>query len=137
MKPADSESHIFGSGLDGYPWWRGMERIGWKVPEEFPFDAPDDWVWRVTVDVDHEADDHGRVTTVDVDHEKVMGVFRRVGAAGIDPQQGDSFMHGVSRSTVKQCGLAVIDPDNDHLGFDAASADEVLQLVVFGAVLYG
>lgn len=38
--PADSETHIFGSGALQFSWWLRAIHPSWDYSKDFPFDAP-------------------------------------------------------------------------------------------------
>jgi hypothetical protein len=117
--PQDTQIVIFGSGLEFYSWWRGMS-ASWdlRAPE-----APDDWCWTVKV----SEPNGGGVRTALVTHSVLMGAMRTIAQGG-----GRRFVTEECRS---QCRAFLDDPEESD--FDAALADEVLQVATLGEVVYG
>lgn len=116
--PKDTYDHMFGSGALSYSWWldtktTGVEGGTWKV-------SPD---WSVEVTADDGND--GR-TTVTVNHAEVMKAARKV----LDTPPKYS-----SDALAQECRHLIF--NNDETDFDANSADELLQFIVLGEIVFG
>lgn len=118
--PQQTEDFIFGSGMN-YPWWRRF--VPDFLRDEVTCDAPDDWAFEV-VARDPEYDDDDRTVIVTVDHDRIM-----VAALAIytDPEYRKSLRD--------QCWLLRSNPDEADV--DSVDADAILQVAVFGKVIYG
>jgi hypothetical protein len=112
----DTFDHIFGTGFDTYSWW-GQVRTDWDMRNA----APDGWTAYVPV----EDGDTGEWKTVLVTHSLILGAMQKIAA-------GD----------VKYTSLSAIEASRDFLkdpelsDFDANTADEVMQLVTLGELIY-
>jgi hypothetical protein len=116
--PQDTYDHMFGSGATSYSWWLGTKTTGvdmtaWK--------AGDDWSVEVTADDGNDGE-----TTVTVDHAAVLKAARQVIKA--QPQYS-------SDALLRECKHLIF--DNDETDFDANSADELLQVIVLGQIIFG
>lgn len=127
MEPtqADTEMMIFGAGAEVYSWWV-------KIAADFEHDAdvhaPDGWTYRVW---HMSADEEETVGPVVIDHETIMQAMRTI---------VDTMPLGYSTECFKNCARIVYAQtadDFDAVDFDAGTADEVLQVAVYGKVIFG
>jgi hypothetical protein len=116
--PQDTYDHMFGSGALSYSWWRGTKTTGVDGATRR---ASDDWSIKVTCEDGNDGE-----ITVTVDHATVLRAARKV----IDspPKYGSSAL-------VQECKHLIF--DNDETDFDANSADELLQYICLGEVVFG
>lgn len=115
------ETWIMGSGLlDAYPWWVISEDRCER--EDQYFTALEGWEWIVTP-LDPDSEEPGEPVTIT--HGTLMDAIRKV-TKGAE----------VSKACRAACWLVVFGRD-DEVDFDAASADEVLQIAVYGEVVFG
>jgi hypothetical protein len=114
--PQDTYDHIFGSCFDVYDWWGPVES-DWDRQEAAPYG------WSVTVPV-LDGDNNWR--DVKVSHFIILGAMLRLA-------EGDVMY--ASESVALDCGEFLKDPENAD--FDAATADEVMQMVTLGEIVYG
>jgi hypothetical protein len=122
----DTWDHIFGAGAASYDWWASIraEGEGW----DFTYPAPDGWGAVVEVD-DPEAKGTRKII---VNHKLLMGAIRAIAFRKI------VTAHSAQQPTaqcVTECRNFLF--DRDATDFDAATADEVLQVATLGAVHYG
>lgn len=120
--PQDSEMHIFGAGIPSYyEWWHSFDRER-EHQAEFPFDAPDDWMYTVVAE-DPETD--GKTIRKEIRHSNIMQAARKIIEKGFD-----------ANSTIKsECRNLLFDVDAADL--DAVIADAVLQVAVYGDIIFG
>jgi hypothetical protein len=117
----DTETHIFGSGCLSYSWYINASR-SFEYPEMFPYDAPDGWSWSLSA----ENPEEGPATVSKViNHDRVIDAMRAIADHGLGKTNQDC---------VVQCGRFLTDPEDAD--FDADTADQVLQVVLFGEVVY-
>lgn len=113
--------HFIGSGATSYPWY-GVES---HRPER------DDWILRFRA----SDDETGRVYVLD--HTRVMRTLVKCARAYLRHVDGTAlpaWCQYVSVSTLREAYVFLADPD--YADFDAASADEILQVAAFGKVIY-
>lgn len=128
---SELESHIIGSGALSYSWWRR-----WMPEYDYHgaySEAPDDWQGTLSADdPDSEGDpDAADVIEGTVVHKVISGpVIRRA----VNTIARGGVKH-IARVTVAECRNLLWHPELADL--DAGAADEVLQVVVFGRVIYG
>jgi hypothetical protein len=119
----ETESMIFGAGAQTYDWWhRFIKPHAWEDSEAFPFQAPDGWAWDVTGE---NPDDEHTEITVRVTHATLMNTFAKI-------RDGHGKVGQKCRAECHQMAA-----DYDAVDFDADTADQVLQVAVFGQVYYG
>jgi hypothetical protein len=118
----DSETAIFGAGIPSYyDWWHSFDR-DWSYTAESPYTAPDGWVWTVTAE---DPNEHGKVVIKQVQHADLMKAAREMAAKDSDYS-----------STLRKEARNLVFAPEDH-DIDAVIADAILQLAVFGEVVYG
>ncbi len=115
--PQDTYDHVFGSGALSYHWWLDTKTTG--VDGE-TFKAADDWSVEVTAENGNDGE-----KTVTVDHKAIMRAANKVIE---DPPKY------ASGSLSDQCKRLVFNADTADL--DAAVADELLQVVVLGELVF-
>lgn len=115
--PQDTYDHMFGSGATSYSWWLGTKTTG----VDGSYRAADDWSVQVTAD-----DGNGGETTVIVNHAAVLRAARQVIKA--QPKYSSGVL-------LRECKHLIF--DNDETDFDAASGDELLQVIVLGEIVFG
>lgn len=118
--PQDTFDHMLGSGAfsAGWSWWLDVQTTGLK---ENGYDATDEWTAAITAD-----DGNGGTVTKTIDHKTVMAAARKVLAG--PPQYA-------STGLARECSHLIF--DNDETDFDAPLADELLQLMVLGEIVFG
>lgn len=123
MEPtqADTETWIFGSGFATWSWWRSIRR---QFDYNDDHTAPDGWTWVVTAD--NRADGKPSVTKT-ITHAQLVTTFALIRDGG-----GGEY---VSNRCREECKAVFTDPDD--VDFDADTADQVVQVAVFGQVHYG
>lgn len=116
--PQDTFTHIFGSGFTMYDWWLQTEEIG--CGDNFD-NVPADWKVRVVVE-----DGNGEPKEVMVDHATIIKACWEI-------IQMDHHI-GMTESTVRNVGCLLF--NNDSTDFDANSADELMQWITLGEVVF-
>jgi hypothetical protein len=116
----DTFDHMIGSGAfsSGWDWWISVNVTG---TEPNGYDATDAWKAEITAD----DGDGGRVTKT-IDHETVMNAAR---AVLVSPPRF------ASAGLARECSHLLF--NNDETDFDAPLADELLQFMVLGAIVFG
>lgn len=118
-KPQDTYDHIIGAGhIGAYSWWLGAKSLTHKGSD---IDVPAHW----TVEVTCETGEGGSKTVL-VDHKAVMRAANRVVNNRYD---------AASEKLVRECRHLVFNADDADL--DAPMADELLQLIVLGEIVFG
>lgn len=112
----DTYDHIFGAGFDYLSWW-GPIRPGWDQREEAPHG------WYVIVPV---LDGDNQWKKVLVTHSMILSAMRKLA-------EGD--VKYATASVAEGCRDFLNDPSDAD--FDASTADEVMQIVTLGEVVYG
>jgi len=115
--PQDTYDHMFGSGATSYSWWQGPTRTT-GVDETSK--ASDDW----SVEVTCEGEDREDITKM-VNHAAVLKAARKFVQ---DPPRGSTNM------AIQDARDLVFDAD--ACDFDAGTADELLQFIVLGEVVF-
>lgn len=110
--PQDTFDHVFGSGATSYSWWLDIEITNADTPE---------WSARVRVE-----DGNDSTVTKTVDHATVLAAARKV------IKRAPMYS---STALVRECKNLIFDADNTD--FDANSADELLQFIVLGEIVFG
>jgi hypothetical protein len=113
----DTYDHIFGSGFDTYSWW-GQVRTSWDMRNP----APDGWTAYVPV----EDGDTGEWRTAMVTHSLILGAMEKLA-------EGD--VKYATDSVARECREFLKGPEDAD--FDAGTADEVMQMVTLGEIIYG
>jgi hypothetical protein len=114
--PKDTWDHMFGSGATTYSWWLKLKFTGVHDGEVEP-----GWSCELTCDNGNG----GRKTKI-VSHVVVMSYARHVMSHDIEY---------IGEATKRECRNLVFDADD--VDFDAASADNLLQYIVLGEVVFG
>lgn len=117
ITPQDTETHIMGAGATAYSWYLDSE---WNYEYDDDLNAPDNWERTYQME-DPEKD--GAIT-VTVNHDVLMITMRKIANS-----EGST-----SRTCIEQCKRFLADPEDAD--FDADSADEVLQVLAYGRVVY-
>lgn len=124
VEPKEISYLAFGTGALSYPWWKRVDWISVVDGEEFPVDPV-----------------HGDLDTAEQDDYLVIFYD--------NPEDDEGTFRGKKKVTFREivaaAGIAirkgyVREPDaiKEDLGMcDAEEADAVLQLAVFGRVIYG
>jgi hypothetical protein len=124
LTPQDTQDIAAGSGALGYDWWvvRGHTR----------FDTPD---WRIDLELIDPQD--GEVLhTLAVTHHTIMETARMV-AANAGKRQTYQWGNYAAWSTSLERNVTRLLRNDDSHDFDAANADELLQLALAGEVVFG
>lgn len=115
--PQETFDHVFGSGATQYPWWLGTAAVGdFRMSD---IDQPDNWQVEVTAE---NPDGNENVSKV-VDHKLVMRAARKL--------SGRNTLHVPLEH---ECRNLVFDADACDL--DAPLADCLLQIIVYGEVVF-
>ena len=114
----DTFDHMLGAGALGYEWWHAVDTTG---VEPNGYDATPEWSAKITAD----NGDGGEVTTT-INHKAVLKAARQVMAS--PPKYA-------SDALVRECRHLIFDADETD--FDACSADELLQFMVLGEIVFG
>lgn len=119
--PQQTWDHIFGSGCLLYDWW---ESVTYRGVDEAGAVSPG---WEADVTALTEADsDPSSTVTVTVTHADIMAAARKVMKAR--PRYASDVLG-------RECRNLVFDVD--EADFDAPCADELLQVIVLGEIVYG
>jgi len=116
--PQDTFDHMIGSGALSYEWWHAVDVNGVKANG---YDAEDDWSAVISAD-----NGDGGEATVTINHAAVLKAARAVIA------KPPRF---ASDALVRECRHLVFNADETD--FDANSADELLQIMVLGEIVFG
>lgn len=116
--PQDTFDHMLGSGAFGWDWWLKVETTGIKANG---YDAEDNWTATITA----EDGDGGQVTKT-IDHKAVLAAARAVLAN--PPRHASTLL-------TRECSHLLF--NNDETDFDAPLADELLQFMVLGEIVFG
>ena len=108
----DTFDHAIGAGALTYSWWLNTKSKN--------VDTPD---WEVTLTGGGDGDDEKTAT---VNHAAVLKAARAI--LKNRPEYA-------SNALVRECRNLIFDADETD--FDAASSDELLQMIVFGEIIYG
>lgn len=114
----DTFDHMLGSGALSYSWWHAVDVNG---IEPNGYDATPEWSAVITAD----NGDGGEVTKT-INHATVLKAARQVMVKL--PQYGSSALEREVRNLIF---------DADETDFDACSADELLQVMVIGEIVFG
>jgi hypothetical protein len=116
--PQDTFDHLLGAGAFGWHWWLDCKVTG---ETDATGKVRDDWTATLTC----ETGDGGKATKT-IDHKAILAAARKVMA---DPPRFTG--PGLAR----ECAHLIFDPD--ACDFDAPLADELLQFMVLGEVVFG
>jgi hypothetical protein len=111
--PADTFDHTLGTGALSYSWWVRSVTNGSPVQPG----------WEVSLTCE---DGNGGTRTAAISHETVLAAARQVLAAR--PKYA-------SDALVRECGHLLYAADCTD--FDAPAADELLQFIVLGEIIFG
>lgn len=116
--PQDTFDHMIGSGAFSWEWWQNVKVTGTQPDGG---DATDDWEAEITAD-----DGNDGTVTVTIGHRDVMKAARAVLAQ--PPRYASTLL-------ARECGHLVFNADETD--FDAPLADELLQFMVLGEIVFG
>ena len=116
--PQNTFDHMIGSGAFQWSWWLNLEVTG---ETDDTGTVSDDWAAEITC----EDGNGGRVTRT-IGHKEVMAAARKVMA---------ELPRYASQSLARECSHLVFDADSAD--FDAPLADELLQFMVLGEIVFG
>jgi hypothetical protein len=122
ITPTDTHDTFMGSGALSYAWWLITETTGSDL------DPADDWT--VTVreyDPDHDKEGD-KLTTFD--HKALTEAVNTLARTAEDKKP-----KGMHPAVLRECRTFIADPEDAD--FDADAADQVMQYVAFGEVVYG
>ncbi|MFC9432743.1 hypothetical protein [Nocardia sp. NPDC057030] len=127
IKPAtqqDTETLIFANGFpSSYLWWHSIESDGWERADKSPFHAPDGWVYVVTAE---NPDDENTPVEKRIDHAAIMKAARTISAKEFKAS-------GAIKKAARDMQL---NAENCAHEIDSTIADAVLQVAVYGAIVY-
>lgn len=115
--PQHTYDHMFGTGAISYSWWLSTKSTG--VDDKG--DVTPEWSVKVTCD-----NGDGGETTMTVNHAAVLKAACEVIK---DPPKYSTD------ALVRECKNLVFDADS--CDFDSDSADELLQYIVLGEIVFG
>lgn len=121
--PQVTQDHMLGSGALSWSWWQSATVAGADTPE-----------WAATLTCE---DGNGGTKTMTVNHALVLKTARYVVAnvgKTLRTPRGSEYP-AWSRQLERECWNLLTDPDDSDL--DACVADELLQLAMFGEVVFG
>lgn len=127
--PQDTFDHIFGSGAESYSWYMGQYEALWGVPRDGG-NVTDTWVARISMEhpTSHR---RGASVTAFINYERIM----KTAVELVGNFLLGSRVEYMSEEVVRQCANMIFNPD--AMDFDADSADQLLQYMVLGKVVYG
>lgn len=126
MTPQDSYDQIIGSGALTYPWYVSYAETG------IDHGSGDVLItgWSVDIEIE-DPDDEDMSIAFTVSHQALYDALHLISTSrAFEPRP-----ENLSDVTINQACLIL--RDTDRADFDAATADEVLQVMVFGGVVYG
>lgn len=123
ITPEDTCSHFIGSGALQWSWWEVKKSHGIDQ-----LNSPDDWFVDL-VELEDAVDEQYGVE-VRIDHKVIMRAVNKLTRTGKDNRP--EFMNA---DVLRECSKFIKDPDDAD--FDADAADQVLQYIAFGKVVYG
>lgn len=119
----DTETLIFQAGIPTYySWWHSFVPDGWDHAEESPHDAPDGWAYVVTAE---DPEDEDATVEVRIGHGEIMKAAREITRKEFD-----------ANSTTKKEAFR-LQLHVDDCDIDAVIADAILQVAVYGKLIYG
>lgn len=117
--PQDTWAHTIGAGALQYEWWHEAQRVKGVSDDG---DANDDWEYKITAD-----DGDGGEKTATLNHAAVMAAVRKIAAK-------DCAIPGIGSATIREARHLIFNVDETD--FDACTADEVLQVIVLGEIIF-
>ncbi len=121
----DIHDHIIGSGALTYSWY-------WETLRYKPVTFNDD-DWNVTLLMD-DPEYPDETISAYLDSETILDMARNlVNDTGIG-EHGESANYKVSQDCRRQCELLFEDPD--EVDFDADTADQLIQCIAYGEVVF-
>lgn len=121
----DTWVHLLGSGATDYEWYQELRYTPDNVGESDNRVDYRNWTFTFT-----EYGDNGSTgKTYTIGHKDVMQAMRKM-VSKDRPEY-------VSDAAVRECKCFLDYASRDDTDFDAATADEVLQVAAFGKVIYG
>lgn len=122
----DVYDHILGSGATMYSWY-------WDVTNcRPPLTADDDW--HITLLMD-DPEDTDETIPVDLDYDEILDMAQNICNDSGVGRHGESENYKVGQDCRRQCELLLNDPD--EVDFDADTADQVIQCIAYGEVVFG
>jgi hypothetical protein len=121
VSPQDTVDAFIGSGALSYSWWRVGDFYGTNE-----LTSPEDWYLVLT----EVGDDGEPGESVRVDHTTVMRAVNKLARTALADRP-----RYMAETVIRECRNLISDPDDAD--FDADSADQVLQFMMFGEVVYG
>jgi hypothetical protein len=123
VSPQATSDHFIGSGALEYSWWEVGASHGIAQ-----LDSPDDWYVDLIEVEDADNEEYG--VTVRVDHKEVLKAVNKLARTAKDNRP-----EHMNPDVLRECSKFIKDPDDAD--FDADAADQVLQYIAFGKVIYG
>lgn len=121
----DIHDHIVGSGALSYSWY--WEALRYKMVTRHD----DDWNLTLLMD-DPEYDDE--TVSAYLDTETILDMARNLVNDEAVDIYGSSANYKVSQECRQQCRLLFDDPES--VDFDANTADQLIQCIAYGEVVY-
>lgn len=118
----DTHIHIIGSGALSYPWY---DQVVDNSPHNYLVNQDEYNGWTVTLTEEAANAVHGGVT-VTLDHAQILKAIRR---AAFDKETK------VSEACVREARNFLF--RRDETDFDSDTADQIIQVAMFGEVAYG
>lgn len=106
---------IRSDALERYPWWELQD-------DEDDLPVPDDWYVVVDVGGEHTGTERRRL-----DADRLWMAILACGSNKIEPMR---------LGVVQKCNRIVYQVDLDQIDFSTADADTVMQVALFGQVVY-
>lgn len=121
--PTDTDMFIFGGGIPAHwSWWKYFDRnFDYVGPDSWLAVAPDHWTY--TVGYESLEDEDVTLEKV-INHKVILSAARKIVA---EKKLNDRI--------VKECSNLLFNVDEADL--DAIDADAVLQVAVYGEVVFG
>ncbi|WP_439377852.1 hypothetical protein [Amycolatopsis lexingtonensis] len=117
----DTNTHFVGSGALGWEWWQVLRETGNALGVEVADD------WSLTI---RDVGDGEEGEEFVLDHKALSRAVNTLARTALDKRP--EYM---SEQTIRECRAFISDPD--EADFDADTADQVIQYVAFGKVVYG
>lgn len=117
----DTHLHIFGSGATSYPWY-GL--VVDDSPGDYLADPATYDGWIVTIADTPDDDQGGGVATLD--HAQILRAIKRA-AFGTRAKVSDACTREARNFLFRR----------DDTDFDSDAADQIIQVAMFGKVIYG
>lgn len=123
----DTFDHIFGSGAQSYSWYYTRFDAYWGVSETG--NVVDGWVARISME--HPTADWPANVTAFITHERILKTAVELVGNFLLGNRMDFMGEGV----VRECANLIFNPEATD--FDADYADQLLQYMVLGKIVYG